>query len=545
MLFEARLKYGAELMSLRFLRTARTASPTTRRNLTKATRPFVATMNGHADKSPDFEQGWPEERYSLQILQAQPARVTFPKPESAERQEPVIEDANEETSETSSAIYQAAAHLRAGNLVALPTETVYGLGANARNPQAVAKIFRTKGRPSDNPLIVHVSDMDMLNESIPEETDDWRIPEAYRCLMKQFWPGSMTLLFPTRRRNSSRESSTFADEVTCGLSTVGIRMPSHPVARALIRKAGVPVAAPSSNASGRPSPTTAEHVQYDLGGALDEELAREKGEEPVQGPNRARISLILDGGPCQVGLESTVIDGVTDAKEIRILRPGGVTVEDIRKALQERELEGEGDGKVKVRVYGKDLERSEKEESKPSTPGMKYKHYSPSAKVVLLHLPDSSSGRKLSLREILQQQLMMLPQDAERTPRIGLMAPSNSPLINIAKAVASDAMKLNARGSGPAETLSLSLDGTSATLFLYDLGPTFEPKTIASRLFAGLRQLDEDPLATPAVSSSGGRKENGCDVILVQAMSMDSIGLAFMNRLEKAASEVICVDANA
>lgn len=502
-------------------------------------------MNGHADKSPDFEQGWPEERYSLQILQAQTARVTFPKPESAERQEPVIEDANEETSETSSAIYQAAAHLRAGNLVALPTETVYGLGANARNPQAVAKIFRTKGRPSDNPLIVHVSDMDMLNESIPEETHDWRIPEAYRCLMEQFWPGSMTLLFPTRRRNSSRESSTFADEVTCGLSTVGIRMPSHPVARALIRKAGVPVAAPSSNASGRPSPTTAEHVQYDLGGALDEELAREKGEEPVQGPNRARISLILDGGPCQVGLESTVIDGVTDAKEIRILRPGGVTVEDIRKALQERELEGEGDGKVKVRVYGKDLERSEKEESKPSTPGMKYKHYSPSAKVVLLHLPDSSSGRKLSLREILQQQLMMLPQDAERTPRIGLMAPSNSPLINIAKAVASDAMKLNARGSGPAETLSLSLDGTSATLFLYDLGPTFEPKTIASRLFAGLRQLDEDPLATPAVSSSGGRKENGCDVILVQAMSMDSIGLAFMNRLEKAASEVICVDANA
>ncbi len=563
-------------------RSTPTASP---QNL----RAFPRTMTRFAARGDDgtFEAGWPQEKYRTRVLRIPSSSVRFSHPHSPEAQDPSFHDRPEDDgihpaespAESSSAVAMraAAARLRAGNLVAFPTETVYGLGANATDARAVGKIFITKGRPNDNPLIVHISDLDMLQELIPGTKSDadaaaegWRPSAAYRCLMRKFWPGSMTLLFPI-----APGQTVLPPETTCGLPAVGIRMPSHPVARALIRLAGVPVAAPSSNASGRPSPTTAAHVAYDLGGTLDRELgnvARKTSEEEPIG----RVAMILDGGACDVGLESTVIDGITEPSELRVLRPGGLTVEEIKEALQEAELlqgpdEAATSEKVKVRVYGKDMQRSEKAEATPTTPGMKYKHYSPNAKVVLLETQRSgdSDGATASqrlehtFRQILQQELLAL-RDAsssgtarkDKTPRIGLMVPSDSPVLNIAKSVADDAMKLNARGSMPAETLSLHLPlgggggggddehVQAATLFLYDLGPTTQPKQIAARLFAGLRQLDEDPLAQPTLSDADvgsapplSSRETGCDVILVQTMDAASIGLAYMNRLEKAASQ--------
>ena len=188
-------------------------------------------------------------------------------------------------------IRRAAALLCAGELVAFPTETVYGLGADALNGEAAARIFAAKGRPADNPLIAHIAGESGLAGLIALEPC-----ACARKLMRAFWPGPMTLIFP--------KSPRVPREVTAGLDTVAVRMPSHPVARALIRAAQTPIAAPSANRSGRPSPTTAAHVLEDMEG---------------------RIPLILDGGPCEVGLESTVVD-VTGARP-RILRPGGVTLE--------------------------------------------------------------------------------------------------------------------------------------------------------------------------------------------------------------------------
>lgn len=180
---------------------------------------------------------------------------------------------------------RAAALLRAGHLVALPTETVYGLAANALDPAAVAQVFRVKGRPADNPLIVHVSDLTMARRCARE----W--PTAAERLAKAFWPGPLTLVLP--------RSPEIPDVVTAGGETVGIRWPSHPLIQAVIRKCGFPLAAPSANRSNRLSPTTATHVRKDLG---------------------HRIPLIVDGGPAHVGIESTVVD-LTEAAA-RILRPG-------------------------------------------------------------------------------------------------------------------------------------------------------------------------------------------------------------------------------
>ena len=191
------------------------------------------------------------------------------------------------TAATSESIAQAAAIIRAGGLVGFPTETVYGLGANALNAEAVRTIFAAKGRPGDNPLIVHVS---RVEEILPLIRGD--IPAAARRLMDAYWPGPMTLIFP--------KSDLIPDAVSAGLDTVGIRLPSHETARALIAESHCPIAAPSANRSGRPSPTTAQHVLDDMDG---------------------RIPMILDGGPCSVGVESTVIDVTGDVP--RVLRPGG------------------------------------------------------------------------------------------------------------------------------------------------------------------------------------------------------------------------------
>lgn len=222
----------------------------------------------------------------------------------------------------------AAAILQNGGLVAFPTETVYGLGGDGLQKEAAEKIYAAKGRPSDNPLILHISErkeLDRLTEGIPETAER---------LMRKFWPGPMTLIF--------RKSEIVPYETTGGLDTVAVRMPSHEGARQLIRAAGIPIAAPSANKSGRPSPTLAEHVREDLDG---------------------RIDMIIDGGMVGIGLESTIVD-VTEEIPV-ILRPGYITKEQIEQVT----------GKVKM-----DPGLSEKDkETRPRAPGMKYRHYAPTA----------------------------------------------------------------------------------------------------------------------------------------------------------------------
>ncbi|CAG8738514.1 7139_t:CDS:1, partial [Acaulospora colombiana] len=211
---------------------------------------------------------------------------------------PVISDPS-----TLSALQKASDLIQSSSLVVFPTETVYGLAANALSPTATSLIFQTKGRPQDNPLIVHISSLSMLPRLI---APDFQIPPSYKVMMEEFWPGPLTLLFPCNK-------SVVPREVTAGHDTVGIRMPSHPVARALIAMSDLPLAAPSANTSGRPSPTRASHVADDLQG---------------------KVALVLDGGPCGVGVESTVVDGLRGDGHVRVLRPGGVTVEDLKRVLK-------------------------------------------------------------------------------------------------------------------------------------------------------------------------------------------------------------------
>lgn len=222
--------------------------------------------------------------------------------------------------------------IREGGLVAFPTETVYGLGADALCPDAVKKIFEAKGRPGDNPLIVHIASAETLHEIVRE------IPPEAELLLKRFTPGPLTLVL---KRNAN-----IPDEVTAGLDTVGVRIPFHPAARAFINAAGRPIAAPSANRSGSPSPTTAQHVLADLEG---------------------KVEIILDGGPCSVGVESTVLSLAGSVP--MLLRPGGVTLEQLKSVLPD------------IQVHKSVLNQGMVD--KAASPGMKYKHYSPSARVVI------------------------------------------------------------------------------------------------------------------------------------------------------------------
>ena len=239
----------------------------------------------------------------------------------------------------------AAALLREGKLVAFPTETVYGLGADATSVPAVLSIFRAKGRPADNPLIVHIYDRAQLDGLCT-------VPDEALPLMDAFWPGPLTILF--------EKLPAVPDEVTAGLPTVAVRMPSHPVAAAMLRACGLPIAAPSANSSGRPSPTLASHVFEDMKG---------------------KIPLVLDGGPCNVGLESTVLD-LCHGKPT-ILRPGGIT-----KAMLESVLRQE------VALAGSIL-RPLKPDEKALSPGMRYRHYAPNATVTLVDGKEDAVLQKL------------------------------------------------------------------------------------------------------------------------------------------------------
>ncbi|NLI55044.1 MAG: threonylcarbamoyl-AMP synthase [Clostridiales bacterium] len=322
---------------------------------------------------------------------------------------------------------QGARLIQAGELVAFPTETVYGLGADGLNAEAVKKIFEAKGRPADNPLIEHIAKKSDVRQL-------WRrIPKQAQSLMDTFWPGPLTLIAP--------KSDRVPDEVTAGLDTVAVRMPQNRTARALIAKAGVPIAAPSANRSGRPSPTTAQHVMDDLCG---------------------RIPLILDGGPCKYGVESTVLSLVG---EPTILRPGAITREMLAALI----------GEVRV---AESILRPMKDGETAASPGMKYQHYSPNAEVVAV---------------------------------IG------SP-VNTAKRIGALYRAAEAEGK------TVEIAATEQTKPFYKgmrhvvLGDRNEPETLCANLFSALREMDER-----------------ADLILAEGIPAEDEGLAYMNRLLRAA----------
>ena len=375
---------------------------------------------------------------------------------------------------TAQNIHKAAQALRASSLVAFPTETVYGLGGSAlAGSSAVGKIYKTKGRPSDNPLIVHVSSKRQL-EGLVDPRYKQSLPRCYSALMQRFWPGPLTLLVPTL------PGELVSEQVTVGLRTVGVRMPAHTVARALIAVADLPIAAPSANSSGRPSPTTAQHVAHDL-------------------RDQAEPAYILDGGDCEVGLESTVVsalsqDGATqsDIEALRILRLGGVSPEDLQACLDGSGLSdsvvldlsavatvcsassstpngGDANGRDNSFV--------------PSTPGMKYKHYSPDAQVILLR--QSSSVLAVSLEEVLSKY---------KASSMALLGLDDAPL--------SSALQRNI----PAD-------------LQYSLGAPDDHATQARRLFGGLRLLDS----------------KGVKVIVVECVSEQGLGRTVMERLRRSA----------
>ena len=255
----------------------------------------------------------------------------------------------------------AAKFIREGKLVAFPTETVYGLGTDALNEKAVRRIFEAKGRPADNPLIVHIADFEQIYELARE------VPREAEILAEYFWPGPLTMVLP-KKSNVPRVT-------TGGIDTVAIRMPAHEIALGLIRASGRPIAAPSANISGKPSPTLAEHVVDDLYG---------------------RIECIIDGGEVKIGVESTVLDLTT--KPPTLLRPGGLPLEEIEKII----------GKVKIHpvIKGKAVDVAK-------APGMKYKHYAPNAQVIVIE------GSHEKVREKIKE---LLNEYKRKGIKVGVMA---------------------------------------------------------------------------------------------------------------------------
>ncbi|KAI0391976.1 translation factor [Xylariaceae sp. FL0594] len=377
--------------------------------------------------------------------------------------------------------------------VALPTETVYGLGADATRSAAVRGIYSAKGRPSDNPLIIHVADLDMLRHIIqpatpPEETSGSgpkegasyvNIPEIYKPLIQRFWPGPLTILMP------NPTPSKLAPEVTAGLPTFGVRMPASSLALSLIKLTGSPLAAPSANASTKPSPTTAAHVLEDLDG---------------------RIELILDGGPCAVGVESTVVDGLCDPPVV--LRPGGISIEELRECPGWESVE---------KAY---KDHSEMGKAAPRAPGMKYKHYSPKAQVVLYeatypHLSEGIKKDELELKD--KENVVGVIRTRHWQPGGGL-ACGNFGDINVEtesdnqaalELDVKEAELRNSHGASVGKVLDVSIGKDS--------------RSIAHGLFSALRELDR----------------RGADVIFVEGtLDDEDIGAAVMNRLRKAASRI-------
>ncbi|WP_434091784.1 L-threonylcarbamoyladenylate synthase [Rossellomorea vietnamensis] len=320
-------------------------------------------------------------------------------------------------------IVDAAKVLQQDEVVAFPTETVYGLGANATSDTAVEKIFKAKGRPSDNPLIVHISNKEQL-EGLVEE-----IPVDASKLIDAYWPGPLTIIFKNKE-------NVFSERVTAGLDTVGIRMPDHAVALSIIEATGLPIAAPSANRSGKPSPTTVQHVIDDLDG---------------------RIAGVVDGGETGVGVESTVVDCTGEFPVI--LRPGGITKEQLEEVV----------GKVEVDPSLKEGKGA------PKSPGMKYTHYAPDAPVYLV------DGTKEDVQRLVNEK-------KEEGLKVGVL------------------------------TTEERMDWYQADLIL-SAGRRDDLKTVAQHLYDTLRAFNR----------------SNVDIIFAEMFPEEGVGLAIMNRLQKAA----------
>lgn len=333
-----------------------------------------------------------------------------------------------------SVIMEAAEIIKRGGIVVFPTETVYGIGVDALNDHAADKIFEAKGRPQDNPLIVHIADFNQLNGLVKD------IPENAEMLAERFWPGPLTMIL--------YKKDILSDKITAGLDTAAIRIPSNKIALALIRESQKPIAAPSANTSGKPSPTEASHVIEDLMGKVD---------------------MIIDGGSTYIGLESSVVD-MTGQVPV-ILRPGRITGEDIKNLLGQCEYDP-----AIIKCDDKTIPRS---------PGQKYTHYSPKAKVILYKGDIDTMVHRIN-------------EDYEKFQ---------------------------------AEGLKVGIMSTGQTQKCYKgklnilLGDRTKPLTISSKLFKTLRDFDH----------------MGTDIILAEALSEDGLGKAIMNRLGKASSETINV----
>jgi L-threonylcarbamoyladenylate synthase len=369
-------------------------------------------------------------------------------------------DVLQPSEENKLAIVEAATMLREGGTVAFPTETVYGLGADARNTAAVEAVFAAKGRPSDNPLIVHIADPRALDELVTE------VHPTAAALMEAYWPGPLTVVLPVRE-------GVLSPCVTAGLDTVGVRMPDHPVALALISTAGCPVAAPSANRSGRPSPTLASHVMEDLAGY---------------------IGGVLDGGAAGVGLESTVVQVQPNGK-VAVLRPGGITSEQLAAVVGAEVVAAEP---AAVKEFGTSAAaeapvvpapgeghstEAVSDISAPRAPGMKYTHYAPRG---WLGVVRGSSTQRVA------EEAASLLQAAQLSGEVTglLLFEEHKPLY-------------------PADPAACVLS----------LGSLSSPEEGARSLYAALRRFDEA----------------GATYILAEACPYTGLGAAIMNRLMKAA----------
>ncbi|PYX97592.1 MAG: threonylcarbamoyl-AMP synthase [Acidobacteria bacterium] len=324
----------------------------------------------------------------------------------------------EEAAPEHPSIREAAAILKVGGLVAIPTETVYGLAADALDPGAIARIFVAKERPSWDPLIVHVANFEMISQVAGD------FPERAKKLAERFWPGPLTLLLKRHRQ--------LPLAVTAGRETVAVRIPAHPVARAVITSAGLPLAAPSANRFGHTSPTTAEHVMGDLEG---------------------RIDAVLDSGPTQIGVESTVLDPLRTPP--LLLRPGGVTREQLEELLGQLEMYSAPANEAPQAL---------------ASPGLAARHYAPQAQLVLV------DGTQENFLAVIEEQVSKL---GDRAEYVGAMAPKDW-----------------------LDEQSLSRGG----LVIFDWGSWSDPAQLAHNLFAGLRYLDKPGVSVilcPLPSATG------------------------------------------
>ncbi|WP_026672792.1 L-threonylcarbamoyladenylate synthase [Alkalihalobacterium bogoriense] len=336
-----------------------------------------------------------------------------------------VVDKNNENLRNAKGIKEAALLINQNEIIAFPTETVYGLGGNAKNDEAIKKIFAAKGRPSDNPLIVHVATMEQAAQLVINQ------PEYGTKLMEVFWPGPLTLVF-----NGGKDVSPY---VTAGLETIALRIPDHPVALALLEEANLPVAAPSANTSGKPSPTVAKHVKDDLYGC---------------------ISGIIDGGDTGVGVESTVVDCTGDYP--MILRPGGITKEQLEAVV----------GRVDVD------EALSQQNVAPKSPGMKYTHYAPNADFILVEN-----------KEVIGE---LIHSKQQQGFRVGVL------------------------------TTEEQKDKYKADVVIC-CGYRTDLATVAKRLYDSLRTFNEKEV----------------DIIYSETFPKVGVGVAIMNRLEKAAGGII------